>query len=164
MTIDRHSSNFLLHAIALACIAAVALALVSQYVFDMQPCAWCVLQRLIFLVIALVCWLGIWGRRLCRHAPRISAIVAALLAAGGVTAAWYQYTVASNMFSCDMTFADRFISSLGLDAAVPAVFGIFATCMDARVKLLGVEYALWGLGLFAAIAVVALVTALRRTR
>ena len=26
MTIDRHSSNFLLHAIALACIAAVALA------------------------------------------------------------------------------------------------------------------------------------------
>jgi disulfide bond formation protein DsbB len=36
--------------------------------------------------------------------------------------------------------------------------------MDARVKLLGVEYALWGLGLFAAIAVVALVTALRRTR
>jgi len=164
MTISRRSSNFLLHAIALACIAAVAIALVSQYVFDMQPCAWCVLQRLIFLAIALACWLGIWGGRLCQCAPRVAAILVALLAAGGVTAAWYQYTVASNMFSCDMTFADRFIAGAGLDAAIPSLFGIYATCMDARVKLLGIEYALWGLGLFAAIAVVALVAALRRAR
>jgi disulfide bond formation protein DsbB len=33
-------------------------ALVSQHVFDMQPCPWCVLQRLIFVAIALVCLVG----------------------------------------------------------------------------------------------------------
>ena len=37
-------------AMAAVCFAAVAAALVSQYAFDMQPCPWCILQRLIFVV------------------------------------------------------------------------------------------------------------------
>ena len=28
------------------------------------------------------------------------------------------------------------------------MFGIYATCMDARVELLGIEYALWGMATF----------------
>ena len=43
----------------------------------------------------------------------------------------------------------------GLESQFPSLFGIYATCMDARVELLGVEYALWGMGLFA-VCVVAL--------
>jgi disulfide bond formation protein DsbB len=139
-----------LHLIAIFCVLAVAAALVSQHVFDMQPCAWCVLQRLIFIVIAFACWLGI----LLRH-PRPGAIVAALLAISGVVAAYYQYTVAANSFSCDMTFADSFMVGSGLDAMFPSVFGIFASCMDARVELLGIEYALWALGLYLVIIGVA---------
>jgi disulfide bond formation protein DsbB len=38
---------------------ALAVALVSQYVFDMQPCPWCVLQRLLFLAIAGVAAIGL---------------------------------------------------------------------------------------------------------
>src|SRR5690606_41425877 len=70
------------------------------------------------------------------------------LCATGIAAAWYQYDVAAHMFSCDLTFAEQFISASGLDAAVPWLFGIFATCMDAMVEVLGVEYALWSLALF----------------
>ena len=33
-------------------LGAVALALVTQHVFGMQPCPWCVLQRLIFVAIS----------------------------------------------------------------------------------------------------------------
>ena len=40
-------SNAWLGMIALVSLAAVAAALVSQHVFDMQPCPWCVLQRVI---------------------------------------------------------------------------------------------------------------------
>ena len=36
------------------CVAAVGAALITQHVYDMQPCPWCILQRLIFIVIALV--------------------------------------------------------------------------------------------------------------
>ncbi|RTZ47936.1 disulfide bond formation protein B [Candidimonas sp. SYP-B2681] len=146
----------LLHIIALLCVGAVAVALVSQHMFDMRPCAWCVFQRFIYLLIAAVCWLGLlWGRR-WSIALKGAALAAAALSVGGVLAAWYQYTVAANMFSCDMTFADRFMVKSGLDANVPWLFGIFATCMDAKVDFLGVEYALWALALFMVTGILAL--------
>ena len=34
-------------------LAGVAVALLTQHALDMQPCPWCVLQRVIFLAIAL---------------------------------------------------------------------------------------------------------------
>jgi len=73
------------------------------------------------------------------------------VAVGGLLAGWYQHTVAAQMFSCDRTFADRFMVDSGLDAGLPWLFGIFASCMDAQVKLLGVEYVFWAMGLFALI-------------
>ncbi|MDH5540409.1 MAG: disulfide bond formation protein B, partial [Rhizobacter sp.] len=41
-----------------ACIAGVLVALVGQQYYGMQPCAWCILQRFIFLLLALVCLVG----------------------------------------------------------------------------------------------------------
>jgi disulfide bond formation protein DsbB len=150
-----NTTDRILRAIALLCLAAVGFALISQHVFGMQPCAWCVLQRLILLAIAAVCLLtgtG-WGSTVV---SRLGAALAALLALAGGVAAWYQYTVASHSFSCEQTFADRLIAGSGLDAALPWLFGIYASCMDARVSLLGVEYALWGLVLFALCGILAL--------
>ncbi len=156
-------SDRILRLTALLCLAAVGFALVSQHVFGMQPCAWCVLQRLILLAIAAVCGLAGtgWGSAMVR---RLGAALAGLLALCGITAAWYQYSVASQSFSCAQTFADRFIAGSGLDAALPWLFGIYASCMDARVRLLGVEYALWGLMLFVLCALLALWVLLRAQR
>ena len=52
-----------LAAMAAASLGAVGLALVSQHVFDMQPCPWCVLQRLVFVLIALAAGTGALWRR-----------------------------------------------------------------------------------------------------
>jgi len=145
--------------IALLCFAALAIALVSQHVYDLQPCAWCVLQRVIYLATGLLCLLARWAGRKTQAA---AAAVAGLLAAGGIASAWYQYTVAANLFSCEQTFADRFMNGLGLDAAVPWLFGIYASCSDAAVKVLGLEYALWSLLLFAVLLVLALAALFRR--
>lgn len=155
------SNRTTLRLIALASLGAVAIALVSQHVFDMRPCAWCVFQRLIFLAIAVVAVLASLGQP---HGvlQRAGAAGVILLSLSGIISAWYQYSVAALMFSCDRTFADRFMVESGLDAAVPWLFGIYATCMDARVHLLGVEYALWGLGLFAVLALVSAAIMLRR--
>lgn len=156
-------SDRILRTIALLCLAAVGFALVSQYGFNMQPCAWCVLQRLILLAIAAVCGLSGtgWGSAAVR---RVGAAVAAALAVSGGVAAWYQYSVASHSFSCAQTFADRFIAGSGLDAALPWLFGIYASCMDARVSLMGVEYALWGLMLFVVCTMLALWALVRAGR
>lgn len=150
-----------LNLVALLCVAAVAVALISQHVFDLRPCAWCVLQRLVYLSIAVVCWIGVLLARL-PGLRRLAALLSTCLSAGGFIAAWYQYTVAAKMFSCDMTFADRFIVKSGLDAHLPWIFGIFASCMDARVNLLGIEYAIWSLALFGLLTLLSLLALLRR--
>lgn len=153
-------SERLLRLIALFCFGAVGLALVSQHVFDMPPCAWCVMQRLIYLVIGVIALMGGFGGG--RALTRLCGALAALLSLGGIAAAWYQYSVAANMLSCDQTFADRFMTGIGLESAVPWLFGIYATCMDAKVPVLGIEYALWSLALFVIIFFMALPVVFRR--
>lgn len=159
----RASSDRILFYVAILCLAGVGIALISQYGFDMQPCAWCVLQRLILLVIALVCILGMLAQR-SRSIRTLAAFLTCTLGISGMVAAWYQYTVVSHLFSCDQTFADKFIADSGLDAALPQLFGIYATCMDARVSVLGIEYALWALGLFGLCTLLGLVSLVRATR
>jgi disulfide bond formation protein DsbB len=145
--------------IAVLAFGAVCIALVSQYAFGLQPCAWCVLQRLIYIVIGIVCLvLAFMGPVL----SRLGALLALILAVCGAWAAYYQYTVASQLLSCAQTFADKFIAGSGLDGAVPWLFGIYATCMDAAVKVLGVEYAVWSLALFVILALLSLRALLRR--
>ena len=153
----------LLNLIALLCVAAVGAALASQHLFDMPPCAWCVFQRLLFLAIAVVCWAGVLLARIWRPATQIAGVLTSLIALGGLVSGWYQHTVAAQMFSCDRTFADHFMVNSGLDAALPWLFGIFATCMDAQVKLLGVEYVFWAVATFLLVGVLALI-ATRRGR
>lgn len=149
------TSHRILNSIAILCLAAVGFALFSQHVLDMQPCAWCVLQRLIFLVIAAVCLLANLFRS--PFMLRLFSFLSFSLAISGILSAWYQYSVASESFSCDMTFADVFMSRwTHLDATVPWLFGIYATCMDAKVALFGIEYSLWGMGLFVVLSLCSL--------
>ena len=152
----------LLSAVALVSIAAVAAALVSQHVFGMEPCPWCVLQRLIFVAIALGCGLGLVWRT---TAGRLMAALLVLgLSLSGVAAALWQHFVASKSQSCKLTLADRIIVALRLDTLLADVFSPRASCADAAVDLLGVPYTFWSLTLFALFAAVALMLLVRSNR
>ena len=148
--------------VALACLAAVGAALVSQHAFGMQPCPWCVLQRVIFLAIALACGLGLAWRSAAGR--RVGAGLALLLALGGVAAALWQHFQAAASASCNLTLADKIVSRwLQLDQLLPDVFEARASCADAAVSLLRIPYDFWSLALFV-LAAVALLTALRARR
>lgn len=138
---------------ALLAFAALAFALISQHALGMQPCAWCVLQRMICLAIGVVAGIG-WLARDNRIVPGLAMGASFLLAMGGAVAAWYQHTVAAKLFTCDLTFADRVVTGSGLDQALPQVFGVYATCADSAVSLLGVQYEIWALILFVAMAAI----------
>ena len=137
---------------AAACIAAVAAALVSQHAFDMQPCPWCVLQRLIFLAIALACGIALVSR--CPRWRRAGAGLGLVLALCGVAAALWQHFRAAASASCNLTLADRIVGATQLDRLLPDVFEPRASCADAAVKLFGVPYDYWSLALFALAAAV----------
>jgi disulfide bond formation protein DsbB len=147
---------------AAACILAVAAALVMQHVFDYRPCPWCILQRLIFLTIALLCILASLSpwRRLRIGLNALTLLLTVL----GISAAVYQHEVAAKMFSCNLTFADKFLSVLGIEALWPALFQVTATCAEAAVSLLGVPFEFWSLTLFALLALGASVLMLRSIR
>jgi len=153
MTILSSSPRRALLWITFLSLSAVTIALISQYHYDMPPCAWCVMQRLIYLVIAV---LALVGALLPYSAGQRAALIICLLfACVGIAVAWYQHNVAAQLLSCDMTFADRFMTGTGLEATFPLIFGIYATCMDAAVTVLGVEYAVWSLGMYGVVGTVA---------
>jgi disulfide bond formation protein DsbB len=147
--LERRRAAGWLAAALVASLGAVGIALVSQHGFDMQPCPWCVLQRLIFVAIALAALLGLALRRLG------GALMLALAAAGMAAALW-QHFVAAASESCFLTWPDRFLAALKLDALLPEVFQARASCAEGAVRLLGVPYEFWSLALFALLAYAAL--------
>jgi disulfide bond formation protein DsbB len=145
--------------VAIGCIAAVGVALVSQHVYGMEPCPWCVLQRLVFLAIGAFALLGVIWRG--PAGSRAVGTLGLLLAALGLAAALWQHFVAAQSASCNLTLADRIVNATGLNALLPAVFEARASCADAAVSLLGVPYALWAGALFALFGTL-MIVALRR--
>lgn len=143
-------------AIAAACLASLAAALLAQYRLDMQPCPWCILQRLIFLLIGAAALLAAFAGTLLR---RVLGLLMVPLALAGAAAALYQHFVAAKSSSCDLTLADRIIRTLRLDSLLPSVFEVRGSCADAAVDLLGVPFEFWSLALFVLLAVGALVLA-----
>ena len=143
----RDRASVVFTAILVGALGAVAVALVSQHAFDMQPCAWCVLQRLIFLVIAMMSALALWVRR-----PTVRAILGGtilLLAGSGITSALHQHFVASDMSACRLSLAQRIVSdTLHLDTLLPFVFEIRVGCSAGATTMLGIPYELWSLAAF----------------
>ncbi len=145
-------------------LAAVGVALVSQYRFDMQPCPWCVLQRLLFVLGAAVAGLELlaltaahrwqplaskWLLAICQSAAGLRL----LLATAGLTAALWQHFVAAAQASCQLTWADKVVAYTQLDARWPDLFQARASCLEAKAWLLGVPYEFWSAALFAFLAV-----------
>jgi disulfide bond formation protein DsbB len=141
----------LLPVIAVIGLGAVAVALWTQHALGMEPCPWCVLQRLIFVLIAGVALAG-WALAALR---RPAAALVLLLALCGIAAALWQHFVAAAAEACNRTLAERIIVALGLDGSLPEIFQPRASCADAAVKLLGLPYEFWSLGLFVLIGALA---------
>jgi disulfide bond formation protein DsbB len=136
--------------VAVLAFGALAAALVAQYQFDMQPCVWCVLQRLIFIVVGVLALVGaFFDNRVRRGAVGL----AFLVALSGIASALWQQLVAANSQSCDLTLAERIVTGLHLDRVAPDLFIAYASCADAAVNLIGIPFAIWSCALFVLLAV-----------
>ena len=135
--------------IGLVSLGAVGLAAIAQYVFNMQPCPWCVLQRLIYIVIGV---LALLGAALPGIARRLVVGLGLLVALSGIATALYQQLHAVNEQSCDLSMAERFIAWLQLDQLLPQLFVAYASCADAAVSVLGIPFAVWSCILYVILA------------
>jgi len=137
-------------AVAVLALGAVAAALTAQYQFDMQPCVWCVFQRLIYVVLAVCALAGAFFDRAIR---RVAIGLALALALCGIAAALWQQFYAARQASCDLTLADQVITALRLDRLAPKLFVAYANCADAAVNVIGVPFATWSCAMFALLAI-----------
>ena len=146
------SLNKTLWTVCLISTSAVVVALVSQYQFGLKPCPWCVLQRFIYTVMAVLSGLGA-----LISSPSIKKTLTGLTglsAACGLAAALYQNLVAAHQDSCFLGFADRVVDGLHLERIWPFLFKIKGSCADAAVSVLGVPYELWSALLYTALILV----------
>jgi disulfide bond formation protein DsbB len=130
-------------------LGAVGLAAIAQHVFDMQPCPWCVLQRLIYIVVGV---LALVAAALPGLGRRLFIGLALLGTLSGIASALWQQLHAVNEASCDLSLAERIISKLGLDNALPQLFTAYASCGDAAVSVLGIPFAVWSCILYVILA------------
>jgi disulfide bond formation protein DsbB len=152
------SATAMLAFVAIVSLGSIVAALVSQHAFGMEPCPWCILQRLIFAVIGVLAMIGLAIR--ATTSTRIVASLGVLLSLAGLGAALWQHLVAAKSASCNLTLADRIVGWTQLDQLAPNVFEARASCADAAVNLLGVPYAIWSAAAFV-ICAVALLRALK---
>ena len=152
------SATPMLAFVAIVSLGSIAVALISQHAFGMEPCPWCILQRLIFAAIGVLALVGLAVR--AATATRIVAAFGVLFSLAGIGAALWQQLVAAQSASCNLTLADKIVSWTQLDRLVPEAFEARASCADAAVNLLGVPYAIWAAAAFVLCAI-ALVRALK---
>ena len=135
--------------IGVLALGAVGLAALAQYAFDMQPCPWCVFQRLIYLVVGVLALLA----AVLSGTPRRLVIVLGFLGAlSGVASALWQQLHAINENSCDLSLAERIIGKLQLDRLLPQLFEARTSCADAAVSVLGIPFAVWSCAMFVILA------------
>ena len=140
-------------AVGLLSFAAVGLAAIAQYAFDMQPCPWCVLQRFIYIVVGV---LALVAAALPGLGRRLFIVLALLGSLCGLASALWQQLHAVNEASCAMTLADRIMTGLHLDSLLPQLFTAYASCADAAVSVLGIPFAVWSCLLYAILALLLL--------
>lgn len=139
-------------AVLVMSLSGFAIAMVSQIAWGLQPCAWCVLQRLILLATA-----GLAATALLPFGKALSTLslaAAGLASLAGFSAAAWQWGYASKMPSCVQTLADRIIMWTNLDLAVPLVFEPKASCSQASLPLWGLPYPAWAVALFLGMALI----------
>jgi protein dithiol:quinone oxidoreductase len=135
--------------IGVLALASVGLAVLAQVAFDMQPCPWCVFQRLVYIVVGV---LALLAAALPGAARRVVVGLAFLATLGGVASALWQQLHAVNESSCDLSLAERVIAKLQLDSLLPQLFEARTSCADAAVSVLHVPFAVWSCAMFVILA------------
>lgn len=156
----------LVTAILLVCLGILGFALYLQHVLDLDPCPWCVVQRLAFIVIALVCVIAIMIRP-SGGGITFTSLAIGLIAAGGIAAASYHIYIQSDPAraqSCAGSVVERLLDASKLGKWVPPLLQYDGACTLKPWSLLGLSIPEWSLAWFVVLlaAAIAMPFAARR--
>lgn len=151
----------LLAFIALACIALLAFGLYLQHAVGLEPCPMCIVQRYLFILVALAAGIG---AALPASATRwVGGLMALLSFAGAGVAArqsWLQW-FPPEIATCGRDLFGM-IESFPLKRVIPMVFRGSGDCSAVDWTFLGLSIANWSFLNFVLVGVIGLALLLRR--
>ncbi|MFC3148716.1 disulfide bond formation protein B [Piscinibacterium candidicorallinum] len=136
----------------LACIAALASAVILQKAWNLYPCPLCILQRYAFIALAAACVLALFWRP--------ATWLAGLAALSGLgVAGFHLYRLAVPSEACGRDAVEAFVNGLPMAQWAPSWFAATGLCSDPIPPVLGISFPGWAFILFllcgAALAVAA---------
>jgi disulfide bond formation protein DsbB len=138
----------------LACIGLLAFALYLQHVERLDPCPWCVVQRLGFMLVGLIALVG----ALHRPATPGTTVYAALgfsASAAGATAGGYHVWLQSDPVraaKCVGSPVERILDQLEIGRMIPPLLQYDGPCTLKPWSLLGLSIPEWSLAWFVILA------------
>lgn len=151
---DRCSRIFTL--VFIACVAILGFALYLQHVELLDPCPWCVVQRLLFIAVALISLVA------ALHRPGVTmatfyAILGAATALGGALAAGYHVYLQADdarANACVGSSVERFLDQTNVGAWIPPLLQYDGPCTLKPWAFLWLSIPEWSLICFVVLGVV----------
>lgn len=123
-------------------------AYMTQEIWSMQPCAWCILIRIILVIVFLLSVLNmITGTYTAKQKTISGLIIVASLA--GLMVNYQIHSAVSSMQSCGMSLAQEIINTINTKTVI-GFFQPTGQCSD-NYRLFGIPYYLYSTGVFLAI-------------
>ena len=141
------SSRTILLTAAAVCLLVIAVALYLQHVKDMLPCPLCVIQRYLFLAVAIGCLIGAFGPK-----PKVGAAVGLAAAVGGLgVVGKHLYVLANPGFSCGIDPMTTALNKIPTATYLPWLFEADGLCEQAEI-FMGLSVPQWSAVWFAILA------------
>lgn len=148
------------------CLALLGYGLYLQHMENLDPCPWCIVQRLLFMAIGLVALTAALHRP-GRGGTIVYSALGALVAAGGAAAASYHLHIQSDpkrALECMGGWLERWLDASRIGKMIPPLLQYDGSCVLKPWSFLGLSIPGWSLVWFALllVAFVAIIIAARR--
>lgn len=144
-----NQSRSLMICISIFCLTMLGIAVFLQQTMDMLPCPLCVLQRYIFLGIALICLLGV-----VVGLPKFGAFLALLGSIGGMyQAGQHVYILDHPGLSCGIDPLETALNKVITAEYLPFLFKADGLCEAAKAPFYGLALPEWSFIAFAICAI-----------
>ncbi len=135
----------------LVCLALLGFALYLQHLENLDPCPWCIVQRIGFMVVGLVSLVAALHRP-GRTGTTLYGVLGMLVSAGGIAAAGYHLHIQSDhkrALECMGGWLEQWLDASKLGKMVPPLLQYEGSCVLKPWDFLGLSIPGWSLIWFA---------------
>lgn len=147
---DSYAFRVFLAAVVI-CVASLGFAYYLQHVKLLDPCPWCVAQRILFIAVGLISMVALLHGRATKAYAAPAALIALAGAAAAVYQLWLLHDPALSM-GCAGSWLEKTLDATALGRVWPGMLQYDGPCTVSPWSLFGMSIPEWSLAWFAVLA------------